>query len=315
MMMKVYIAGHNGMVGSSVFRKLALDNTIQLITKSKDELDLRNQADVNAFFKEYQPDVVIDAAARVGGILANATNPYPFLMDNLCIQNNLIEASLNSKVSKFIFLGSSCIYPKHAPQPLREEYILTGPLEPTNQWYAIAKIAGVKAVEAIRLQYGLDYISLMPTNLYGPRDNFDLTTSHVVPALLRKFHEAKKSGLPEVTVWGSGSPLREFMYVDDLAEAIVFVLHHQLPYALYNVGTGSDISIHDLAILIQSVVGYKGKITWDTTKPEGTPRKLLDTSRLADAGWRYRISLEDGLKQTYAWYLANEQSARHTTFQ
>jgi len=303
---KIYIAGHNGMVGSAVWRTLQAKGYTNLIGKSSQELDLKNQAAVQQFFTTVQPKIVIDAAARVGGILANNNYPYTFLMENMLIQNNLIEASLKANVEKFIFLGSSCIYPKHAPQPLKEEYLLTAPLEPTNEWYAIAKISGVKACEAIRKQYGKDYVSLMPTNLYGPFDNFDLNTSHVLPAMIRKFHEAKSSGNEPVQLWGSGTPMREFLHVDDLAQAVVFALENNLPEHLYNVGTGKDVTIKELAETIQHIVGHTGQILWDTTKPDGTPRKLMDSSKMHQLGWRHQIDLEAGIKSTYQWFLENE---------
>jgi GDP-L-fucose synthase len=300
---KIYIPGHRGMVGSAIWRKLQAEGYQNLIGKTSAELDLKDQRAVNAFFAAEQPAVVFDAAARVGGILANNDHPYPFLMDNLQIQNNLIDAAHRHGVQKFIFLGSSCIYPKHAEQPLKESSLLTGPLEPTNQWYAIAKIAGVKACEAIRNQYNKDFVSLMPTNLYGPRDNFDLETSHVLPAMLRKFHEAKESDHAPVQLWGSGSPMREFLYVDDVANAVHFVLQNKMPENLYNVGTGKDITIKALAELIQKITGHQGEIQWDTTKPDGTPRKLMDVSKLKKAGWTYTIELEDGIRDTYEWFL------------
>lgn len=317
---KIYIAGHRGMVGSAIWRSLESKGYTNLIGRSSKELDLRNQVAVQEFFTKEKPDVVIDAAARVGGILANNTFPYQFLMENLQIQNNLIEAALQSAVQKFIFLGSSCIYPKMAPQPLREEYLLTGPLEPTNEWYAIAKIAGVKACEAIRKQYGKDFVSLMPTNLYGPYDNFDLHTSHVLPAMLRKFHEAKQSSTAaersrshgykdtSVTLWGTGSPMREFLHVDDLAEAVVFALENRLEDNLYNVGTGMDLTIKELAELIQKIVGHEGEILWDSTKPDGTPRKLMDVSKLTAAGWQAKVGLKKGIKSTYQWFLENQSN-------
>jgi GDP-L-fucose synthase len=252
--------------------------------------------------------VVIDAAARVGGILANSDYPYNFLMENLQIQNNLIDSAHHHNINKFIFLGSSCIYPKHAPQPLKEDYLLTDSLEPTNEWYAIAKIAGVKACEAIRKQYGKDFVSLMPTNLYGPHDNFDLKTSHVLPAMIRKFHEAKINDHTPVGLWGSGTPMREFLYVDDLADAVVFALENQLKYNLYNVGAGKDITIRELAETIQKIVGHKGLIEWDDSKPDGTPRKLLDVSKLKQEGCEYDIELEEGIKTTYEWFLKNSES-------
>ncbi|MDE0561904.1 GDP-L-fucose synthase [Algoriphagus sp. NF] len=310
---RIYIAGHRGMVGSAIWRKLEAEGYTNLIGKTSTELDLRNQAAVREFFEKEQPEVVIDAAARVGGILANNEHPYQFLMENLQIQNNLIDTAFHAGVDKFIFLGSSCIYPKLAPQPLKEEYLLTAPLEPTNEWYAIAKIAGVKACEAIRKQYGKDYISLMPTNLYGPFDNFDLKTSHVLPAMIRKFHDAKlkseETAVAEpVEVWGSGNPMREFLYVEDLAEAVVFAMENKFADNLYNVGTGKDLTIRELAELIQKIVGHSGEIIWDSTKPDGTPRKLMDVSKMERAGWKAKTSLEEGIKRTYAWFLENQES-------
>lgn len=312
---RIYIAGHRGMVGSAIWRKLESEGYSNLIGKTSSELDLRNQVSVAEFFKEEKPEVVIDAAARVGGILANNTYPYPFLMENMQIQNNLIDSSLKSDVQKFIFLGSSCIYPKLATQPLKEEYLLTGPLEPTNEWYAVAKITGVKACEAIRKQFGKDYISLMPTNLYGPFDNFDLTTSHVLPAMIRKFHDAKIAGKEKgtacsepVELWGSGTPMREFLYVEDLAEAVVFALENQFQDNLYNVGTGMDLTIRELAELIQKIVGHTGEIKWDSTKPDGTPRKLMDVSKMEQAGWKAKTKLEEGIKLTYEWFLNHSKT-------
>ena len=301
---RIYIAGHKGMVGSAVWRALTAEGYTNLTGKSSSELDLRNQQDVNAFFKQEQFDIVIDAAARVGGILANNENPYPFLMENLQIQNNLIDAAHKTNVTKFVFLGSSCIYPKLAPQPLKEDYLLTAPLEPTNEWYAIAKIAGLKACEAIRKQYGKDFVSLMPTNLYGPHDNFDLKTSHVLPAMIRKFHEAKAKNTP-VTLWGTGKPMREFLHVDDLAQAVLYAVKNKLPEHLYNVGTGTDVTIKQLAEIIQNIVGHTNSIIWDTNKPDGTPRKLLEVSKLNALGWKANISLEDGIARTYKWFLEN----------
>ncbi|MBY5949912.1 GDP-L-fucose synthase [Algoriphagus marincola] len=305
---RIYIAGHRGMVGSAIWRKLEAEGYTNLIGKTSTELDLRNQAAVREFFEKEKPEVVIDAAARVGGILANNEHPYQFLMENLQIQNNLIDTAFHAGVDKFIFLGSSCIYPKLAPQPLKEEYLLTAPLEPTNEWYAIAKIAGVKACEAIRKQYGKDYISLMPTNLYGPFDNFDLKTSHVLPAMIRKFYDAKQKGDLPVTLWGSGNPMREFLYVEDLAEAVVFAMENKFADNLYNVGTGKDLTIRELAELIQKIVGHTGEIIWDSTKPDGTPRKLMDVSKMERAGWKAKTSLEEGIKRTYAWFLENQES-------
>lgn len=302
---KIYIAGHRGMVGSAVWRALNAAGYVNLIGKTSKELDLRNQLAVKDFFSKEQPEVVIDAAAKVGGILANNTYPYAFLMDNLQIQNNLIAVSHEFAVQKFIFLGSSCIYPKLAPQPLKEEYLLSGPLEPTNEWYAIAKIAGVKACEAIRKEFGKDYVSLMPTNLYGPFDNFDLQSSHVLPAMIRKFHEAKLAGHASVTLWGSGTPMREFLHVDDLAQAVLFALEHTLPEHLYNVGSGTDLTIKDLAQLIQKEVGHEGKIIWDISKPDGTPRKLMDVQKMRHLGWQAQIGLPEGIRSTIEWFVSN----------
>jgi len=303
--MKIYIAGHRGMVGSAIWRLLENSGYSDLIGLSSNQLDLKNQQKVEDFFQSERPDVVIDAAARVGGILANNSYPYQFLMDNMQIQNNLISTALKYDIQKFIFLGSSCIYPKLAPQPLKEEFLLTGPLEPTNEWYAIAKIAGVKTCEAIRKQFGKDFVSLMPTNLYGPNDNFDLNTSHVLPAMIRKFHEAKFSGNLPVNLWGSGSPKREFLHVDDLAKAVLFALQNTLPEHLYNIGTGVDLSIRDLAELIQLKVGHEGDILWDSTKPDGTPRKLLDVSKFKSLGWEPNFDLVSGIESTYDWFLNN----------
>lgn len=308
--MKIYIAGHQGMVGSAIWRELVSAGFTELIGRSSKQLDLRNQNEVDRFFDLERPDVVIDAAARVGGILANNSFPYQFLMDNMLIQNNLISSSIKFNVHKFIFLGSSCIYPKLSPQPIKEDYLLTSSLEPTNEWYALAKITGVKACESIRKQFGRDFVSLMPTNLYGPRDNFDLNTSHVLPAMIRKFHDAKVSGNIPVSLWGSGTPLREFLHVDDLAKATIFALKNKLPDHLYNVGTGKDITIRDLAFLIQKVVGHEGEIRWDSSKPDGTPRKLLDTSKMNDLGWFPKIDLKTGIKLTYAWYLSNQSEIK-----
>ena len=307
---KIYIAGHQGMVGSAIWRALERKGYTHLIGRTSKELDLRNQQAVQDFFKKEKPEVVIDAAARVGGILANNEYPYQFLMENMQIQNNLIDTAFHCGIKKFIFLGSSCIYPKLAPQPMKEEYLLTGPLEPTNEWYAVAKITGIKACEAIRKQFRLDYISLMPCNLYGPYDNFDLKTSHVLPAMIRKFHDAKveteKNGNSDpVELWGSGNPMREFLYVEDLAEAVVFAFENEFKDNLYNVGTGYEISIRDLAELIQKIVGHRGEIIWDSTKPDGTPRKLMDVKKMTDEGWKAKTSLETGIKKTYDWFLKN----------
>lgn len=300
---KIYIAGYKGMVGSACWRLLEKKGYKNLIGKPSKELDLKDQQATAQFFKEEKPDVVIDAAAKVGGIWANSQYPYEFLMDNMLIQNNLISNSLKNDIKKFIFLGSSCIYPKMAPQPLQEEYLLSGPLESTNQWYAIAKISGVKLIEAIRTQYKKDYVALMPTNLYGPGDNYDLETSHVLPAMLRKFHEAKENNNAPVRLWGSGTPLREFLHVDDLAEAVVFSMENTLEESLYNIGSGEEISIKELALLIQKIVGHKGEIIWDRSKPDGTPRKLLHSAKFNSLGWESIISLEDGIKDAYESYL------------
>ncbi|MFV8366711.1 GDP-L-fucose synthase family protein [Flavobacterium sp. XS1P27] len=302
---KIYIAGHNGMVGSAIWRALSAKGYTSLIGVGSDVLDLRNQKDVATFIAKERPRVIIDAAARVGGILANLNSPYTFIMENMQIQNNLIDSALQCGVEKFIFLGSSCIYPKLAPQPLKEEYLLTDTLESTNESYAIAKIAGVKACEAIRKQFGKDYVSLMPTNLYGTHDNFDLNTSHVLPAMIRKFHEAKANKHEPVTLWGSGAPMREFLLVDDMAEAVVFALENRLPDYLYNVGTGEDLTIKQLAETIQKITGHQGKIIWDATKPDGTPRKLMDITKMHNLGWKHQINLEEGIQKTYDWFLEN----------
>jgi len=302
---KIYIAGHRGMVGSAVWRALEKKGYLNLIGRTSKELDLRNQQQVLDFFQTENPEVVIDAAAKVGGILANNDFPYQFLMENMQIQNNLIDGAHNAGIEKFIFLGSSCIYPKFAPQPLKENYLLTDSLEPTNEWYAIAKIAGVKVCQSIRKQYNKDYISLMPTNLYGSFDNFDLETSHVLPAMLRKFHEAKINKHSDVTLWGSGTPKREFLFVDDMAEAVVYALENELPEYLYNVGSGKDITIKELAEIIQKVIGHEGEIIWDAGKPDGTPRKLMDVSKMKEIGWEYSTELKEGIEKTYVWFLQN----------
>ena len=296
------------MVGAAIVDELNQRGYINVITRTSDALDLRNQQAVDSFMEAERPDAVVIAAARVGGILANDTYPYQFLYDNLMIQANLINAAHRNDVEKVVFLGSSCIYPKHATQPMKEEYLLTGSLEPTNQWYAIAKIAGVKLIDALRKQYNRQYVSLMPTNLYGHRDNFDLETSHVLPAMIRKFHEAK----PEdpVTLWGTGEPKREFLHVTDAARAVVFVMENDLDETLYNIGTGEDLSIRDLAALVQKITGHKGEIRWDTSKPDGTPRKLMDVSRLHQTGWRHTIELEKGIRRTYEWFRENVDSVK-----
>lgn len=302
---KIYIAGHRGMVGSACWRALEAEGYTNLVGKTSKELDLRDQKAVEEFIRTEKPVAIIDAAAKVGGILANDTYPYEFLMDNMLIQNNLIRSAHENDVPKFIFLGSSCIYPKFAPQPLKEEYLLTDSLEPTNEWYAIAKISGVKLIEALRKEYARDYVSLMPTNLYGPNDNFDLKSSHVLPAMIRKFHEAKMNGNAPVELWGTGSPKREFLHVDDLAMATLAALENSFGEHLYNIGTGVDISIRELAELVQFIVQHKGNITWDKSKPDGTPRKLLDVSKMQEQGWKSKIALNLGIKNTYDWYLDN----------
>jgi len=308
---KIYIAGHRGMVGAAIWRLLEKSGYLHLVGKTSKELDLRSQSAVYDFIEAEKPEIIIDAAAKVGGILANNSYPYQFIMDNMLIQNNLISAAHQFDVKKFIFLGSSCIYPKLAPQPLKEEYLLTGELEPTNEWYAIAKISGVKACQAIRKQFGKDYVSLMPTNLYGTHDNFDLTTSHVLPAMIRKFHEAKVNDNADVVLWGSGTPKREFLHVDDMAKAVVFALENVLEDFLYNVGSGQDLTIKELALSIQKIIGHTGKIIWDSSKPDGTPRKLMDVSKLAQEGWKYEIDLIDGITQTYQWFLQNEKNVKN----
>lgn len=302
---KIYIAGHNGMVGSAIWRQLEEQGYQNLIGRSSKELDLRDQNAVMSFLKDEKPHVIIDAAAKVGGILANNNFPYQFLMENMQIQNNLIDSALKNDIEKFIFLGSSCIYPKLAPQPLKEEYLLTDSLEPTNEWYAVAKITGIKTCEAIRKQFGKDYVSMMPTNLYGSHDNFDLNTSHVLPAMIRKFHEAKENNHASVTLWGSGTPMREFLFVDDMAASVIFALENELPEHLYNVGTGVDLTIKELAELIQKTVGHAGEIVWDSSKPDGTPRKLMDVSKMHNLGWTHQVSLEEGISKTYQWFLEN----------
>ena len=307
---KIYIAGHRGMVGSACWRALEAEGYTNLVGKTSNELDLRDQKAVAEFIRTEKPVAIIDAAAKVGGILANDTYPYEFLMDNMLIQNNLIRFAHENNIPKFIFLGSSCIYPKYAPQPLKEEYLLTDSLEPTNEWYAIAKISGVKLIEALRKEYSRDYVSLMPTNLYGPNDNFDLQSSHVLPAMIRRFHEAKLNGISAVELWGTGSPKREFLHVDDLGQAVLFALENKLDEHLYNVGTGVDLTIKELAELIQSTVEHKGEIVWDSTKPNGTPRKLMDNSKLEAQGWSSLIQLKDGIESTYQWFKDSSSKIR-----
>ncbi|RTH96483.1 GDP-fucose synthetase [Thermus scotoductus] len=307
---KIYVAGHRGLVGSAILRRLQAEGYQNLVLRTRKELDLTDQRAVYRFFDEERPEYVFLAAAKVGGILANATYPADFIRENLLIQTNVIDAAYRYGVKKLLFLGSSCIYPKYAPQPMKEEYLLTGPLEPTNEAYAVAKIAGIKMVQAYRRQYGFRGISLMPTNLYGPGDNFDLETSHVIPALIRKFHEAKVVGKGSVMVWGTGTPRREFLHVDDLADAALFLMRYYEGEDIINVGVGEDISIRELAELVAKVVGFQGEIVYDTSKPDGTPRKLLDVSRLFSMGWRPRIPLKEGIEQTYAWFRAHVDEAR-----
>lgn len=307
---RIFVAGHRGLVGSAICRKLRGEGYSNVLTQSRSETDLTDVAQVQRFFGEARPEYVFLAAAKVGGIHANDTAPAEFLHDNLQIQLNVIDAAYRAGVQKLEFLGSSCIYPKHAPQPMKEEHLLTGPLEPTNEWYAIAKIAGIKQCQAYRRQYGFNAISLMPTNLYGPGDNFDLQNSHVLPALIRKFHEAREAGEPTVTVWGSGTPRREFLHVDDLADACIFLMQNYESVDIVNVGWGEDLSIAELATMVKEVVGFEGEIVYDRDKPDGTPRKLMDTSRLTGLGWRPSIGLRDGLEQTYQWFLENREAIR-----
>ncbi|HSB92500.1 MAG TPA: GDP-L-fucose synthase [Flavitalea sp.] len=302
---KIYIAGHRGMVGSAIMRRLQEGGYSNLLFRSSAELDLRNQQQVNEFFELERPEFVFLAAARVGGIMANNTMRADFLYENLMIQSNVIHSAHTSKVQKLLFLGSSCIYPKLAPQPLKEEYLLTGELEPTNEPYAIAKIAGIKMCDAYRSQYGDNFISAMPTNLFGPNDNYDLKTSHVLPALIRKFHEAKQNAAPTVTLWGSGKPLREFMHSNDVADACVYLMNHFNEPGFINVGTGVDCSIYDLAMIVKRIVGFHGDVVFDSSKPDGTPRKLMDVSKLNELGWRSKIELEDGINSVYEEFKLN----------
>jgi GDP-L-fucose synthase len=307
---RIYVAGHRGLVGSAVVRALQQRGHRNLLCRSHAQLDLTDQASVRRFFSDERPEAVILAAARVGGIHANNARPALFIRENLAIQDNVIDAAFRSGAAKLVFLGSSCIYPKLAPQPIKEEYLLTGPLEPTNEWYAVAKIAGVKMCQAYRREYGFNAISLMPTNLYGPGDNFDLLNSHVVPALIRRFHEAKLRGDPNVTVWGTGAPRREFLHVDDLADAILYLLHSYDAEPIINIGWGQDVTIRELAELVVCAVGYKGQLVFDTNKPDGAPRKLLDTARLSGLGWKPRIALRAGIETTYAWFQEHAAEAR-----
>jgi GDP-L-fucose synthase len=308
----IYVAGHRGLVGSAICRRLRQEGYFNLILRDRRELDLSGQPAVDAFFAAEKPEYVFLAAAKVGGILANSTYPVEFLRDNLAIEINVMDAAYRHGVKKIEMLGSSCIYPKLAPQPIKEEYLLTGPLEPTNEWYAIAKIAGIKLAQAYWQQYGFRAISLMPTNLYGPGDEFDLRSSHVLPALLRKAHEARVSNSPEMVVWGTGNPRREFMHVDDLAEAAVFLMLHYDDPGIINVGVGTDVTIRELAELICRATGFEGRLVFDASKPDGVPQKLLDVSRLSSLGWHARIGLEEGIAETYRWFLAEQQGALHS---
>jgi GDP-L-fucose synthase len=307
---RIYVAGHRGLVGSAVVRALTRDGYQNLVLRTHHELDLTDQLAVRQFFEAERPEAVIMAAARVGGIHANNSRPALFIRDNLVIQDNVIESAHRSGVMKFVFLGSSCIYPKLAPQPIKEDYLLTGPLEPTNEWYAIAKIAGIKMCQAYRREFGFNAISLMPTNLYGPGDNFDLQNSHVLPALIRKFHEAKIRGDETVTVWGTGTPRREFLHVDDLADAVLYLLQTYDAEPIVNIGWGEDVTIRELAELVMSAIGYRGRLIFDSTKPDGTPRKLLDVSRLTGLGWQAKIPLKTGIERTYAWFQEHSADAR-----
>lgn len=309
---RIYVAGHRGLVGSAICRRLQRDGYSNLIVRDREQLDLANQPAVESFFASEKPEYVFLAAAKVGGILANSTYPVDFLRDNLIIELNVMEAAYRHGVKKLESLGSSCIYPKLAPQPIKEEYLLTSPLEPTNEWYAIAKIAGVKLAQAYRQQYGFHAISLMPTNLYGPGDHFDLKASHVLPALMRKAHEARVNDAPEMVVWGTGTPRREFMHVDDMADAALFLMLHYDEADIINVGVGADLSIRELAELLCRVVGYDGRLVFDSSKPDGTPQKLLDVSRLRALSWQARISLEQGIRETYQWFLTQPQASQHS---
>lgn len=306
---KIFVAGHRGLVGGAIVRSLGCAGYTNLLTAPRAALDLRDRAAVQAFFDAERPAYVFVAAAKVGGILANSQYPADFIRDNLEIQTNVIDSAWRSGVTKLAFLGSSCIYPRLAPQPIREDSLLTGPLEATNEWYAIAKIAGIKMCQAYRQQYGFNAISLMPTNLYGPGDNFDLNSSHVLPALIRKFHEARRSGAPEVVIWGTGTPRREFLYVDDLADACVHLMQGYDEPEIVNVGVGEDVSILEVAQLVREIVGYEGAITHDLSKPDGTPRKLLDVSKLSALGWRAQTSLRDGIAKTYRWFCEHSAAA------
>jgi GDP-L-fucose synthase len=307
---KIYVAGHRGMVGSAIVRKLTSLGYTNLLTRTSTELDLRNQQQVADFFEVEKPEYVFLAAAKVGGIMANNTYRADFLYENLAIQNNIIHGSYLNKVKKLMFLGSSCIYPKLAPQPLKESYLLSGYLEQTNEPYAIAKIAGIKMCEAYRAQYGCNFISVMPTNLYGTNDNYDLVNSHVLPAMIRKFHEAKEKSASEMTLWGTGSPMREFLHADDLAEACLFLMENYNESELVNIGTGEDVTIKNLAALVKQIIGFQGEIVWDNSKPDGTPRKLMDVSKLHGLGWHHKIALEDGIKLAYQNFLKLNEAGK-----
>jgi GDP-L-fucose synthase len=309
---RIYVAGHRGLVGSAIVRFLRKEGFQNLILRSRQETDLTSREAVESLFAKEQPEFVFLAAAKVGGILANSVYPADFIRDNLVIQLNVVDAAWRHGVKKLEFLGSSCIYPKFASQPIKEDSLLTGALEPTNEWYAVAKIAGIKLCQAYRAQYGFNAISLMPTNLYGPGDNFDLRSSHVLPALIRKFHDAKLERQREVTVWGTGTPRREFLHADDLASAAVYLMQHYNEGEIINVGTGEDVTIAELAGLVSQAIGFEGELVFDASKPDGTPRKLLDVSRLHALGWRHRIPLAEGIRSTYDWYLQNVDSARLT---
>lgn len=308
---KIYIAGHRGLVGSAILRNLEKSGYNNFVLRTSKELNLTSQAEVNQFFESEKPDYVFLAAAKVGGILANDTYPADFIRDNLLIQTNVIDAAYRNNTKKLLFLGSSCIYPKFAPQPMKEEHLLTGELEPTNEWYAIAKIAGIKMCQAYKKQYGFNAISIMPTNLYGTGDNFNLENSHVMPALIRKFHDAKEKGESTVEVWGTGSPRREFLHVDDMADATIYLMHNYDGEDIVNIGVGEDVSIKELAELVKETVGFEGELVFDTSKPDGTPRKLLDVTKLNKAGWSAKIELKNGIKDTYQWFLENKDSYRH----
>ena len=303
---KIYIAGHTGLVGSAIQRKLKEQGYSNIIGRTREELDLERQTQVEPFFEEQRPEYVFLAAAKVGGIFANNSFPAEFIYSNIMVQTNIIHSAYRTGAKKLLFLGSSCIYPKHCPQPMKEEYLLTGPLEPTNEPYALAKIAGIRTCQSYNRQYGTNYISVMPTNLYGPHDNFDLETSHVIPALIRKFHEAKIQSNSSVTIWGTGSPRREFLHVDDLADACVFLMNHYDESDMINIGCGEDISIAELALLIKDIVGYTGNIEYNIDKPDGTSQKLLDVTKLKGLGWQPKLSLREGIKKTYEWYWRNE---------